>query len=60
MVHGKHIRIFFDHVKERRDFPQLALVKANIMGRCGSSHTRKTAQARAARYHTGPIPPVTS
>lgn len=47
--HTGHERIFFDHVLERRDRPDLALAKANIMGRCGSSHTTKTARVRAAR-----------
>jgi len=43
------MRIFFDHVLERKDRPDLALVKSNIMGRCGSSHSRKTAIERARR-----------
>ncbi len=47
--HTGRERIYFDHVLELRDRPDLALVKSNIMGRCGSSHTRKTGQARAAR-----------
>jgi 5-methylcytosine-specific restriction protein A len=47
--HTPQTRIFFDHVKERRDHPELALVKGNIMGRCGSSHTRKTADERRRR-----------
>lgn len=42
-------RIFFDHLLERRDRPDLALVKANILGRCGASHSKKTAAARAKR-----------
>jgi len=49
--HTRLTRIFFDHLKERRDAPHLALVKSNIMGRCGSSHSRVTAARRAARYH---------
>jgi 5-methylcytosine-specific restriction protein A len=48
--HSPTTRIFFDHLKERRDHPDLALVKSNIMGRCGSSHSRKTAAERARRY----------
>jgi 5-methylcytosine-specific restriction enzyme A len=48
-VHRRETRIFFDHVKERRDYPELALVKSNILGRCGSSHSRKTTQVRRHR-----------
>ena len=48
--HTSTTRIFFDHIIERRDRPDLEFVKSNIMGRCGSSHSRKTAAARAARY----------
>lgn len=51
--HTPTTRIFFDHIKERRDRPDLELAKSNIMGRCGSSHSRKTAAARAARYQQG-------
>jgi len=51
--HGRKTRIFFDHIKERRDFPELELVKSNIMGRCGSSHSRKTAAERAKRHGVG-------
>lgn len=47
--HTPETRIFFDHVLERKDGPILALVKSNILGRCGSSHSRKTAAARARR-----------
>ena len=53
MRHSRKTRIFFDHIKERRDFPELELVKSNIMGRCGSSHSRKTAAERAKRYGVG-------
>lgn len=42
------IRVFGDHIKELRDGGEL-LDKANVMLRCGSCHTRKTAQARAQR-----------
>jgi 5-methylcytosine-specific restriction protein A len=48
--HSIATRTFFDHVKERRDRPDLALVKSNIMGRCGASHSAKTAQVRARRH----------
>lgn len=41
-------RIFFDHIVELRD-GGAPLDPANVMGRCGSSHSRKTAAARAAR-----------
>jgi hypothetical protein len=44
------IRIFGDHIKERRDAPHLALVKTNILLRCGACHTRKTADERRRRY----------
>ena len=47
--HSRDMRIFFDHVLERKDRPDLALVKSNIVGRCGSSHSRKTAIERARR-----------
>jgi hypothetical protein len=52
--HTRSTRIFFDHVKERRDHPEFALAKDNIMGRCGASHSLKTAAARAARYRAPP------
>lgn len=52
--HTGRERIYFDHVLERRDRPDLALVKSNIMGRCGSSHTRKTVQVRAKRLGAPP------
>jgi 5-methylcytosine-specific restriction protein A len=48
--HSATTRIYFDHVRERRDCPALALVKSNVMGRCGKSHSLKTAQARRQRY----------
>jgi len=51
--HTPTTRIFFDHIKERRDRPDLELVKSNIMGRCGSSHSKKTAIERAKRYQQG-------
>ena len=49
--HTRKTRIFFDHVIERKDRPDLALVKSNVKGRCGSSHSRKTAAERARRQH---------
>lgn len=49
--HTRETRIFFDHVLERRDRPDLALVKSNILGRCGASHSRKTAVERARRLN---------
>ncbi|WP_316184706.1 hypothetical protein [Bradyrhizobium sp. SZCCHNRI1003] len=51
--HTPETRIFFDHVLERRDRPDLALVKSNILGRCGASHSKKTAAERARRLHAG-------
>lgn len=42
-------RLFADHLKERRDRPDLALDIANGMARCGSSHTKKTMAERAKR-----------
>lgn len=43
------IRVFGDHVIELKD-GGAALDPSNILLRCGSCHTRKTAAARAARY----------
>jgi 5-methylcytosine-specific restriction enzyme A len=45
---GKPIRIFGDHIVERRD-GGAPLDPRNIRLLCGSCHTAKTAQARAAR-----------
>lgn len=42
------IRVFGDHVKELED-GGAPLDPDNILLRCGSCHTRKTAEARAAR-----------
>lgn len=50
--HTPATRIYFDHILERRDRPDLELVKSNIIGRCGSSHSKKTAAERAKRYHS--------
>ena len=44
------IRVFGDHVVERKDCGA-ELDKRNILCRCGSCHTRKSDQVRAARYH---------
>jgi 5-methylcytosine-specific restriction protein A len=44
-------RIFGDHVREVKDGGAL-LDKRNILCVCGSCHTRKTAAARAQRFHT--------
>jgi 5-methylcytosine-specific restriction protein A len=46
--HRLGIRIFGDHVVERKDGGAL-LDRRNILCRCGSCHTRKTSEARAAR-----------
>lgn len=42
------IRVFGDHIHELKD-GGAPLDRANVMLRCGSCHTRKTARARAAR-----------
>lgn len=42
------IRIFGDHIKEAKDGGAL-LDPSNILCRCGSCHTRKTAEARGQR-----------
>jgi 5-methylcytosine-specific restriction enzyme A len=52
--HRTGIRIFGDHIKERKDGGAL-LDKRNILCRCGACHTRKTGEERAARYHRGGI-----
>lgn len=54
-VHSRWKRIFFDHIIERKDNPNLALDASNIIGRCGSSHTKKTAQSRANRYRSSVV-----
>ena len=43
------IRVFGDHIREVRDDGAL-LDKRNVLCRCGSCHTRKTAAERARRY----------
>lgn len=47
----KPSRLFADHIIERQDGGALT-DPANGLARCGSCHTRKTAQARAARMHS--------
>lgn len=42
-------RLVADHILERRDRPDLALVVSNGRGSCYSCHTRKTAAQRAKR-----------
>jgi hypothetical protein len=44
-------RVFGDHIVELRD-GGAPLDKRNVMLRCGSCHTRKTAEARAIRTAT--------
>ena len=46
------VRIFGDHVVELKDGGE-ALNETNVLLRCGSCHTRKTAQARQARMAAG-------
>lgn len=46
--HSPGMRIFGDHVRELQD-GGAPLDKANVMLRCGRSHSRKTMAARAAR-----------
>ncbi len=42
-------RLVADHILERRDRPDLALVRSNGRGSCWSCHTRKTGEERAKR-----------
>jgi 5-methylcytosine-specific restriction endonuclease McrA len=46
--HRTGIRVFGDHIVELQD-GGAALDKTNVLLRCGSCHTRKTAAARAER-----------
>ena len=46
------IRVIGDHIIEIKDGGAL-LDKSNVLCRCGSCHTRKTARARAARLGMG-------
>lgn len=52
-THHAGMRIFGDHIVELRD-GGAPLDKRNIMLRCGASHTRKTAAARAERLAASP------
>ena len=45
-------RLFADHIKERRDRPDLALDPTNGRALCGSAHGRKTVAERAKRMRT--------
>ncbi len=47
-------RIFGDHIRELKD-GGAPLDQHNIMLRCGSCHTRKTAAERARRYGVGGV-----
>lgn len=49
------IRIFGDHIRELAD-GGAPLDPRNILLRCGSCHTKKTAATRAARYHVANAP----
>lgn len=42
-------RLFADHIRERRDRPDLALDPTNGQALCGSAHTRKTNAERVKR-----------
>ncbi|MER8941342.1 HNH endonuclease [Mesorhizobium sp. M0915] len=46
--HRRGIRLFGDHIVERKD-GGTELDPANVMFRCGSCHTRKTAVERSRR-----------
>ena len=50
--HRRGIRVFGDHIQERRD-GGADFDPANVLCRCGSCHTRKTAEQRAARMGVG-------
>jgi hypothetical protein len=45
-------RIFGDHIRERKD-GGAEFDPRNVMLRCGSCHTRKTAAERKKRFHRG-------
>lgn len=47
-------RVFGDHIRELKD-GGAPLDPSNIMLRCGSCHTRKTAAERARRYGVGGV-----
>ena len=48
------LRCVADHIKERRDHPELQSDISNGITRCWSCHTRKTAEVRAARMRATP------
>lgn len=50
--HPPITRVFGDHIKERRDGGAL-LDHTNVLLRCGSAHSRKTARERAKRLGLG-------
>jgi hypothetical protein len=50
--HWPGMRIYADHIKERRDRPDLALDVRNGMARCASAHTKKTLAERAKRMRS--------
>ena len=50
---AKHVRLYADHVLERRDRPDLELDPNNGRCRCGRCHTTKTAVERARRLTEG-------
>ncbi|TIO72124.1 HNH endonuclease [Mesorhizobium sp.] len=52
-THHAGMRVFGDHIVELRD-GGAPLDKRNVMLRCGASHTRKTAAARARRMAADP------
>lgn len=52
-VHRLGQRIFFDHLVELKDGGE-PFDPGNVMGRCGSSHTKKTLRHRAARLGAEP------
>lgn len=47
--HREGLRCVADHIRERRDRPDLQLDVANGITRCWPCHTRKTAAERAKR-----------
>jgi 5-methylcytosine-specific restriction enzyme A len=51
---GAPTRVYGDHIVELRD-GGAPLDKRNVMLRCGSCHTRKTAEARAIRTARKPF-----
>lgn len=52
-THRPGMRVFADHVQELKD-GGAPFDPANIMLRCGASHSRKTAKARADRFAQRP------